>query len=183
MNQLIGLLLTVLTLVLAVLVTNQTEVLIDPYALLLILGCVFGVMFFSYGSHSFSIFRYASQPIKNQKEYFWVISFFDNLSNTAIGAGVIGTLMGQVAILSSLDDKASLMPATGVSILTIVYGYLLAKLVFEPLKQNVLRKAQVLNINANVQIQIDQNNKLANQFNLLAIIILIADLFILYQSL
>lgn len=169
MNQLIGFLLLALTLLLALIILGPYQLLFDPYGLLLILGCVFGVVFLSYGAQAFSIFKYANQPVKNQKEYFWVISFFDNLINTSIMTGVIGSLIGMIGILSSLDDKSSLNPAVSMALLTLAYGFILAKLVFEPLKQNVLRRAQVANINANVQRQIEQNNKLAQHFTMLGI--------------
>lgn len=169
MNQLIGLLLTILTLALAMMLVVPIELFFQPYALLLIIGCVFGVMFLSYGSHAFAIFKYASQPLKNQKEYFWVISFFDNLSNTAMLMGAAGTIMSHVLSLYKIDSVPALLTQSGTSILPIVYGYALAKLVFEPLKQNVLRKAVVATINENVHKQIEQNNQIAKQLNLLTI--------------
>ena len=130
-------------------------------------------MFLSYGSHAFAIFKYASQPLKNQKEYFWVISFFDNLSNTAMLTGVAGTIMSHVLSLYTVTSVPHLLENSGANILPIVYGYALAKLVFEPLKQNVLRKAVVANINENVHKQIEQNNKIAKQMNVLAISIFV----------
>jgi len=70
-----------------------------------------------------------------------------------------------------------------ICLLTIAYGFTFAKLIFEPLKQNVLRRAQVANINANVQRQIEQNNKIAQHFTLLGIINIIACFGILALSL
>lgn len=169
MNQLIGLLLTILTLALAMMLVVPIELFFQPYALLLVVGCVFGVMFLSYGPHAFAIFKYASQPLKNQKEYFWVISFFDNLSNTAMLAGTAGTIMSHVLSLNKVSSVPELLSISGTNILPLVYGYALAKLVFEPLKQNVLRKAVVANINENIHKQIEQNNKIAKQINLLAL--------------
>ncbi len=170
MNQLIGFLLLALTLLLALILMGPYQLLLDPYSLIMILGCIFGVAFLSYGAQAFQIFKYANQPVKNQKEYFWVISFFDNLINTSIISGVMGSLIGMVNLLSNLTDKAELNSAVSISLLTLVYGFVFAKLVFEPLKQNVLRRARVANINANVQRQIEQNNKLAQHFTVLGII-------------
>ncbi|NVK25355.1 MAG: hypothetical protein HWE10_10545 [Gammaproteobacteria bacterium] len=173
MNQLIGLLLTILTLALAALLVVPIELFFHPYALLLVIGCVFGVMFLSYGSHAFAIFKYASQPLKNQKEYFWVISFFDNLSNTAILTGAVGTIMAHTLTLNQIASASGLLSISGQNILPIVYGYALAKLVFEPLKQNVLRKAIVANVNENIQKQIEHNNYIAKRLNLVAISVFI----------
>ena len=182
MNQLIGFLLLALTVSLALIMLGPFELLFDLTSLLLILGCIFGVVFLSYGAQAFSIFKYANQQVKNQKEYFWVISFFDNLINTSIITGVIGSLIGTVNILSTLDDAASLNPAMSLSLLSILYGLILAKLVFEPLKQNVLRRARVANINANVQRHIEQNNKLALHFTVLGLVNIIVCFVVLAWS-
>lgn len=169
MNQLIGFLLLALTLLLALIIIGPYQLLFDVTSLIMILGCVFGVVFLSYGAQAFSIFKYANQPVKNQKEYFWVISFFDNLINTSIIAGVMGSIIGMISLLTTSTSSDELNSAASYSLLTLVYGFVLAKLILEPLKQNVLRRARVANINANVQRHIEQNNKLAQHFTLLGI--------------
>lgn len=169
MNQLIGFLLLALTLLLALIIIGPYQLLFDVTSLIMILGCVFGVVFLSYGAQAFSIFKYANQPVKNQKEYFWVISFFDNLINTSIIAGVMGSIIGMISLLTTSTSNDELNSAASYSLLTLVYGFVLAKLILEPLKQNVLRRARVANINANVQRHIEQNNKLAQHFTLLGI--------------
>ena len=179
MNQLIGFLLTVLTLALAMLLLVPIELFWEPMALLLVVGCVFGVMFLSYGSNAFSIFRYATQPLKNQKEYFWVISFFDNLSNTAILSGMIGTLISHITSFTYVSSHSELLSITSLNILPLVYGYALAKLVFEPLKQNVLRKAVVANVIENIHKQVEQNNKIAVRLNITALLIFIVSIILL----
>lgn len=169
MNQLIGFLLLALTLLLALIIIGPYQLLFDVTSLIMVLGCVFGVVFLSYGAQAFSIFKYANQPVKNQKEYFWVISFFDNLINTSIIAGVMGSIIGMISLLTTSTSSDELNSAASYSLLTLVYGFILAKLILEPLKQNVLRRARVANINANVQRHIEQNNKLAQHFTLLGI--------------
>ena len=168
MNQLIGFLLVALSLVLAVIILGPFEIFLDLYGLVMIIGCIFGVTILSYGSQAFRIFQYSNKPVTNQKEYFWVISFFDNLINTSLLVGLIGSLIGLVSVLSTLDDLTSLNPAMSMSLLTAAYGFIFAKMIFAPLKQNVLRRAQVANINTNVQRQIEQNNKIATHFAWLA---------------
>lgn len=182
MNQLIGFLLLALTLFLALIIIGPYQLLFDVTSLIMILGCIFGVVFLSYGSQAFSIFKYANQPVKNQKEYFWVISFFDNLINTSIIAGVIGSLIGMVSLLTNLADNEPVNSSVSYTLLTLVYGFVFAKLIFEPLKQNLLRRARVANINTNVQRHIEQNNKLAQQFTLLGIVNLLACFAILWLT-
>lgn len=180
MNQLIGFLLLALTLFLALIIIGPFQLLFDVSSLIMILGCVFGVVFLSYGAQAFSIFKYANQPVKNQKEYFWVISFFDNLINTSIIAGVMGSLINMVTLLTTLTDNEGLNSGVSYSLLSLVYGFILAKLVLEPLKQNVLRRACVANINTNVQRHIEQNNKLAQHFTLLGIVNLVCCFIVLW---
>lgn len=167
MNQLIGFLLLALTLCLALLMLGSFSLLFNLPALLLIVGCLFGVIFLSYGTHAFAIFKYANLQVASQKEYFWVISFFDNLINTSMIAGLIGSLIGMINIVSTGSDEASLRAAVSFCLVSTAYGFIFAKLIFEPLKQNVLRRAQVANINANVQRQIEQNNKLCQHVTML----------------
>ena len=128
------------------------------------------MIFLSYGAQAFSIFRYANQPVRNQKEYFWVISFFDNLINTSILAGIIGSLIGTVTALSTISQAHEISSTLSSCLVPSVYGFIFAKFIFAPLKQNVLRRAKIANINANVQRQIEQNNKLAQQFTILGVV-------------
>jgi len=179
MNQLIGFLLTFLTLVLALLLLTPLDLFFQPYALLLVIGCVFGVMFLSYGANAFSIFKYASQPLKNQKEYFWVIAFFDNMSNTAILTGMVGTIISHISSFYVISSTEQLLAVTGQNVLPLVYGYILAKLIFEPLKQNVLRKAVITNINENIHKQVEQNNKIAQRLNAISLFIFVVSLLLL----
>lgn len=47
--------------------------------------------------------------------------------------GLLGTLIGLVQMLSSLDNPATLGPAMAVALLTTFYGYLLSSLIFLPI--------------------------------------------------
>lgn len=169
MNQLIGFLLMALTLSLALLLTESYLFLLDPVAIAVILGAIFGVSFLSYGAQAFSIFKYANRPVQNQKEYFWVISFFDNLSNTSLITGVLLSNIGVVAMLSTHFEQITFNSKMAMHLLPIAYALVLAKFIFEPLKQNVLRRTRIANINTNVQRHIEQNNKLAHHFIMLGV--------------
>jgi chemotaxis protein MotA len=47
--------------------------------------------------------------------------------------GMAGTIIGLVAMMRTLDDKASIGPAMAIALITTLYGSLLANLVFNPL--------------------------------------------------
>jgi len=55
--------------------------------------------------------------------------------------GLIGTLIGLVQMLGSLDDPSSIGPAMAVALLTTFYGAVLANMVFNPLASQLGRTA------------------------------------------
>ncbi len=57
--------------------------------------------------------------------------------------GMIGTLVGLVAMLSNMDDPKSIGPAMAVALLTTLYGAILANMVFFPIADKLaLRRNQ-----------------------------------------
>src|SRR3546814_16208081 len=57
--------------------------------------------------------------------------------------GLIGTLIGLVQMLGSLDDPSSIGPAMAVALLTTFYGAVLANMVFNPLAGKLERNAPI----------------------------------------
>ncbi|HEY9548141.1 MAG TPA: MotA/TolQ/ExbB proton channel family protein [Kiloniellaceae bacterium] len=57
--------------------------------------------------------------------------------------GLIGTLIGLVQMLGSLDDPSSIGPAMAVALLTTFYGAVLANMVFNPLAGKLERNAHI----------------------------------------
>jgi chemotaxis protein MotA len=55
--------------------------------------------------------------------------------------GLIGTLLGLVQMLGSLNDPESIGPAMAVALLTTLYGALLANVVFLPLASKLERNS------------------------------------------
>jgi chemotaxis protein MotA len=58
---------------------------------------------------------------------------FKFMSSTAPSMGLVGTIIGLVQMLKSLDDPDKIGPAMAVALLTTLYGALLAFLVFGPI--------------------------------------------------
>jgi len=56
--------------------------------------------------------------------------------------GLIGTLVGLVQMLGSLDDPSTIGPAMAVALLTTFYGAVLANMVFNPLASKLERNSQ-----------------------------------------
>lgn len=58
---------------------------------------------------------------------------FKGLGDVAPAMGMIGTLVGLVAMLSNMDDPKSIGPAMAVALLTTLYGAMLANIVCLPI--------------------------------------------------
>ena len=68
-----------------------------------------------------------------------VVAMYERGSNAAPAFGMIGTLIGLINMLKSLDgaDMNSLGPAMSVALVTTFYGSLLAHVVFNPIAANL----------------------------------------------
>lgn len=70
-------------------------------------------------------------------------SILRRAAEVAPAMGLIGTLVGLVQMLSSLDSPASIGPAMSVALLTTLYGALMANVFFLPLASKLERNANV----------------------------------------
>ncbi|SIN99857.1 flagellar motor protein PomA [Salinivibrio sp. ES.052] len=71
------------------------------------------------------------------------IGFYSALADVAPAMGMIGTLIGLVAMLSNMDDPKAIGPAMAVALLTTMYGAMLANMVATPIANKLaLRKEQ-----------------------------------------
>ncbi|MDP5211936.1 flagellar motor protein PomA [Pseudoalteromonas tunicata] len=92
-------------------------------------------------------------------------TLFKALGDVAPAMGMIGTLIGLVAMLSNMDDPKAIGPAMAVALLTTLYGAFLANVVAIPIvaKLQVRKEEEELNQNlildAVLGIQDGQNPK------------------------
>ncbi len=70
-------------------------------------------------------------------------ALYSRLADLAVEMGLIGTLIGVVAVLQSLDDPTKVGPPMAVALLTLLYGVLLSELVFRPAASDCLVRAGV----------------------------------------
>jgi chemotaxis protein MotA len=59
--------------------------------------------------------------------------FYVTAGNTAPAMGLIGTLIGLVQMLGTMDDPSKIGPSMAVALLTTFYGAILANVVFNPI--------------------------------------------------
>lgn len=66
---------------------------------------------------------------------------FKSMGTMAPAFGMIGTLIGLVQMLQTLDDPSSIGPAMAVALLTTFYGAVLANVVFLPIAKKLEQKS------------------------------------------
>lgn len=67
---------------------------------------------------------------------------FGTLGALSPAFGLIGTLIGLVQMLSSVDDPASIGPGMAVCLLTTLYGAIMANVVFIPLEKKLKNRSK-----------------------------------------
>lgn len=68
-------------------------------------------------------------------------ALLDTLGRYAPAFGMIGTLIGLIAMLSNMDDPSSIGAGMAAALLTTLYGALLANLVFLPMADKLYQRA------------------------------------------
>jgi len=69
-------------------------------------------------------------------------SIFKAIGDSAPAFGMIGTLVGLVQMLSSMDDPKSIGPAMAVALLTTLYGAIIANLIALPIADKLEAKTE-----------------------------------------
>lgn len=69
-------------------------------------------------------------------------SMLDTFGSLGPAFGMIGTLIGLVAMLKNLDDPSSIGPSMAVALITTFYGSVLANLIFIPMANKVSMKSK-----------------------------------------
>jgi chemotaxis protein MotA len=74
-------------------------------------------------------------------------TIFKGMGDIAPAMGMIGTLIGLVAMLSNMDDPKSIGPAMAVALLTTLYGAFLANIICLPMAVKLGNRAQEEKLN------------------------------------
>ncbi|MCL1078783.1 flagellar motor protein PomA [Parashewanella spongiae] len=98
------------------------------------------------------------------------ISIFKAMGDVAPAMGMIGTLVGLVAMLSNMDDPKSIGPSMAVALLTTLYGAIIANMVALPIADKLeLRMGEEMQnrnliMDAILSIQDGQNPRVIESF-------------------
>lgn len=75
------------------------------------------------------------------------VAIFKSLGDVAPAMGMIGTLIGLVAMLSNMDDPKAIGPAMAVALLTTLYGAFIANVIAIPLADKLAIRNQQEKLN------------------------------------
>jgi len=95
------------------------------------------------GVEDANIDRILTLEVTNQQKRHrvgWEI--FSEMGKYAPSFGMIGTLIGLIQMLASLDDPKTIGPKMAVALITTFYGSVLANLVFVPMSVKLKRRSQ-----------------------------------------
>lgn len=74
------------------------------------------------------------------------------LGDAAPAFGMIGTIVGLVQMLSSMDDPSTIGPAMAVALLTTLYGAVIANLIALPIADKLSTKGKIVDVNQTLSI-------------------------------
>lgn len=77
---------------------------------------------------------------------------FKAIGDSAPAFGMIGTIVGLIQMLASLEDPSTIGPSMALALLTTLYGALIANLVALPIADKLARKSKYERVNSNVTI-------------------------------
>lgn len=79
-------------------------------------------------------------------------SIFKAMADSAPAFGMIGTLIGLVQMLQTMDDPSSIGPSMAIALLTTLYGALIANVLCLPIYDKLARKLKVEEVNSTLAI-------------------------------
>ncbi len=78
---------------------------------------------------------------------------FKSMGDSAPAFGMIGTLIGLVQMLATMDDPASIGPSMAVALLTTLYGAVIANLVCLPLAEKLSLRSEQEKLNKSIVVE------------------------------
>ena len=136
--KLIGLIISLATLSLVLLLGGRPFMYIDLPSLVIMIGIFFGGAIFGYGNKIFSYIRSSRQQRISSSELFATLDFYNYLSRLTLYAGTLAFILATILLLAQSDDMAAMGPSIALSLLTCLYSMVVSYLIIQPIKQGVL---------------------------------------------
>ena len=118
--------------------SGDITVFIDTNSMIWVVGIIAAGLWMCFGPQStLSAFRNALFGGRDTTQFqlTQIIMVLGRAYQLAWAAGLSGFLLGLVIMLSNMDDPAAIGPGMAVSLLTTIYGLILAEFIFSPLQQ------------------------------------------------
>ena len=80
-------------------------------------------------------------------------SVFKSMGDSAPAWGMIGTLIGLVQMLASMDDPASIGPSMAVALLTTLYGAVIANFICLPIAEKLALRSEQEKLNKSIIVE------------------------------
>ncbi|PCI86215.1 MAG: flagellar motor protein PomA [Hyphomicrobiales bacterium] len=78
--------------------------------------------------------------------------FYSAINDSAPAFGMIGTLVGLVAMLGSMDDPSKIGPSMAIALLTTLYGAMIANVIAKPISDKLEAKFELEETNTSLVI-------------------------------
>ena len=102
----------------------------------------------------------SSKGVKSIDELRLYVNFFNMASQLSIAGGVVGTLVGNVNMLATMNNPSTIGASMAVALLTVFYGVLLSELVFQPLKHAlIIKSVDVIEDSTGIDSGLRKNNR------------------------
>ncbi|MBI2602153.1 MAG: MotA/TolQ/ExbB proton channel family protein [Deltaproteobacteria bacterium] len=72
-------------------------------------------------------------------------NLFENMAKVSPGVGMIGTLLGLIAMLAQIADPAAIGAGMALALITTLYGLLLGTLLYAPFSEKIAIEAEKIN--------------------------------------
>ena len=122
--------------VLAMLMGGRAGIYVDIPSVVFVFGCVIGGVWFAHGPAA--LFRAITAALTGRSDAEQA-GRHDAVLGTAYGlswsSGILGVFIGFIAMLADLSDPRAIGTGLAVCLLSVLYGVLLAELVFHPLRR------------------------------------------------
>ena len=136
--KLIGLIISLASLSLVLLLGGTPFMYLDLPSLVLMIGIFFGGAIFGYGNKIFSYIRSSRQQRISSSELFATLDFYNYLTRLTLYAGMLAFILSTVLILAQSNDAKAIGPSIALSLLTCLYSSVISYLIIQPIKQGVL---------------------------------------------
>lgn len=137
----IGFTITLVAIILAASLGSNASAFVDIPALLFVATVGFGILLASHGWQC--VWQFLSSPFVSKVPNGQQMKMVAQTGMSAfVAAGWIGTLIGVVQMLSALDDPAKLGMGAAITLLTALYGYVIAYAICLPLSKAFAGESQ-----------------------------------------